>query len=1007
MSFGFRSRSLLTAVCAFIVALCALPVAAQDQPPSWQPLGSPAGAITHLTSSPDGKTLYAVSVARSSRRDDQTQWSETGQVALSDALYRSSDSGATWQPLTNDLIPGPIGALYADSATDDLYVGVQGLGDAASRRYGLWRSADRGRNWRQVSLGQPTTRNDLIVRRITRNANGRWLLLGATDSSESPNSYVFRSSDNGRTWTAFEPLRVAGQLSSMLTDLVPHPTVPERLFITTYGSELLASTDTGQTWTRVDLPELRPDATTSPAQIAIRPDRPGIALAARSSADGPALARSTDGGRTWNSLAASGLPERGGPRALSALPGGIFLLNTTSGTYRSADDGRTWQPLEGMLSSGQVAEFLALPDRAAETTEVAGAATVQTVLAATGYGIFASRDRGAVWQALGSGLPFNSSIAGLLTHSARPGLVYAISDGRFRGSAAPPMVLRSNDGGQHWTPAAQGLPEIGATVWALDPKDPDVLYVASWDYLFRSTDGGVSWQITRLETSSRKAIAIAPADPSTIYLGGQPAQRSTDRGATWQSMPIVTAGQARQTQDVTGLVVDPADARHLWAALDGGGVFESRDGGQAWQPVGLSGRAVRWLALSSSGLVVSGAADKLTLYAGVSGDGIYRWDSAAASWFSAAEGLPAQSTILAFAVDNRTPDTLWASRDGGGIYFSADRGENWANVSVGVGDNLASALAVDYSEAGGMAMGTAEAGFWALRSNAPASASPKPLPNIEDQAGVDARIEILWPHNWASVTEAKQANLGLRLFVPGSLLQPACGWQPKVNIWQAVDTSPAAPLDYAKQRSVDGQPFPYWELNDIDVSQANDPARKLYFMVRVDGVDTATSIWVHGADPRTYFPQQDVPSGVATDDLDAVDARIEIVWPHDGAGNPRSVADGTHANIAVALFKHGTRLSVPVGWQPAELVLYGAWDQEVSRALSRTPVALTRQSGAITYPVWEFHNVSVARATDPTAKLYLWANVTGTTTYPTIWAHGADPRTFFPAKDEPIQGCVP
>ena len=67
----------------------------------------------------------------------------------------------------------------------------------------------------------------------------------------------------------------------------------------------------------------------------------------------------------------------------------------------------------------------------------------------------------------------------------------------------------------------------------------------------------------------------------------------------------------------------------------------------------------------------------------------------------------------------------------------------------------------------------------------------------------------------------------------------------------------------------------------------------------------------------------------------------------------------------------------------------------------------TRQAGAITYPVWEFNNVQVARAADPDNKLYLWVMVGGVETYPTIWTHGADARTFFPVKDEPIQGCTP
>jgi hypothetical protein len=229
-------------------------------------------------------------------------------------------------------------------------------------------------------------------------------------------------------------------------------------------------------------------------------------------------------------------------------------------------------------------------------------------------------------------------------------------------------------------------------------------------------------------------------------------------------------------------------------------------------------------------------------------------------------------------------------------------------------------------------------------------------------------------------------------------------------------------LAAAEQRSVDGQPFPFWELNDIDVSRATDPKQKLYFMVRVEGVDTATSVWAHGADPRTYFPQQDVPSGIAADRIEAVDARIQIVWPHDEAGRPRSVAEGTLANIAVTFFKHGTRLSVPVGWQPDGLTLYGAWNQEMGKPLARQAVAYARQAGAITYPVWEFDNIPVARATvrgslpadaasgsapGSGSTVYLWVMADGVQTYPNIWAHGADSRTYFPAQDEPIQGCVP
>lgn len=1026
----------LLALCGLSWLIVGVPAAAQEMPPNWQPLGGPGGRITHLSAAADGLSLYAVGVTGVNRQDDWTQWNAAGNARRSDALYRSEDGGATWQPATNDLPPGAITALHVAADSGDVYAGVQGLDGTSGRRSRLWHSPDRGRHWQPVPMSQTTPPLDaLLIRRITGSADGRYLYLGTTSTGERPDSFVYRSGDNGRTWSVYPALPPDRQAVDKLANLIPHPARPDRAFITTYSGELLISNDAGQTWRLVGEPAHGPEAGAIPAQLAFRPDAPDTALLVRGpgspGADTLAVAASTDGGSTWRTIPASGLPAQGGPRALVALPGGVFLLNTTSGTYRSPDGGATWQPLEGALSAGEVAEFLVLPGAAAAAnqlrSEPGAAGSAVGVIAATGYGIFASRDHGALWQPYGSGLPFNSKVAGLLTHPERVEQVLAINDNRsLWGTVSPPMILGSPDGGRRWAPASAGLPDVPVTAWTMDPNDPDALFVASWDYVFRSTDAGVTWQTARLDSSAHAAITVAGADSNVVYLGGSPALRSTDRGVTWQPIPVVAAGQASQPHDVTGLVVDAQDAGHVWAAL-AGGVYESRDAGRSWQALGLAGRAIRWLAAGAPSQQAGGGAATGPLYAGVAADGIYRWDGAGPGWTAASAGLPEHTTILSFAADPRRPGLLWAARDGGGVYRSTDGGAHWSNIGVGVGENLALALAVDYSAPDSVLMGTATAGLWAMRAGAqpaPAAQTPVTSPAVRTggQAGIDARIELVWPHDWAPVNEANLANLGLRLLNAQSLVPPSCGWRPKVIVWQAANTDPAVPLAQAEQRSVDGQPFPVWELNDVDVSRATDPKQKLFFMVRVEGVDTASSIWAHGADPRTYFPQQDAPSGIAAGQVDAVDARIQIVWPHDEAGNPRPVTEGTLANVAVVFFQHGTRLAMPVGWQPAGLTLFGAWDQEVGRPLARPAVQYTRQAGAITYPVWEFHNIPVARATTPQAQpqasgpegstppgstLYLWVMADGVKTYPNIWAHGADSRTYFPAQDEPIQGCVP
>jgi photosystem II stability/assembly factor-like uncharacterized protein len=974
-------------------ALVSIPVCvtthAQGLPGGWQPLGGPPGRISHLAVNYDGTDLYAVSVAETRRGDDQTQRLEAGRPTRSDALYRSQDGGARWQPLTNDLEPGPISALYADPDGRTLYAGLRGE---------LWISPDRGSSWSHIRLAEGLA----VIQRITRSADGQRLFAGVSGAEPASGGSVHRSDDNGRTWTASDVSTADPPPGTTLADVIPHPQDSRLLFVTTNQSQLQRSGDAGETWTPVSVGDhAAPEAAlAAPARLAISPDRPDTLLLVRSFAgerpDRLAVDRSPDRGATWGRLAATGLPSSAEPRTLVALPGGVFLLNTDAGTFRSADSGSTWQPLEGALSSSGVAQFLPWPQAGAAPTT----STTQTVLAATGYGIFVSRDRGALWQAHGTGLPANSRIAGLLTDARRPGQIWAISDNRpISGAPPPPLVLRSIDAGRTWAPAARGLPDVAATAWAVDPTTSDALMIAGREVFLRTSDAGLTWQVARIEPGEHAALALAPANPRRVYLGGLPALRSTDRGDTWQPMPVVLPEQESQPAAVTGLVVDPVDPDHLWAGLVGG-VAESTNGGVSWRAAGLDGKPVQWLA--------AGPTDGPRLYAGVAEDGIYRMDGASGNWSAAAKGLPERSTMLGLVVDPQHAGRLWATRDGGGVYRSTDGGASWANVALSLGDNLAQAVAIEVPAPGadgkpvegGLLIGTANAGIWAFRAvlDVPPSAPPQ---------AVDARIEVVWPHAGAPVAEAKLANIGLRLFAKGSLTQPPCGWASRVMVWQAANTNPAEPLGEASQRSVDGRLFPYWELNDVDVSRVRNAETQLYFMVRSAGPTTATSIWAHGADARTYFPQQDVPSGIAALPIDAVDARIQIVWPHDGSGTAKAPQEASLANIAIMLFKHGTRLSVPVGWQPAGLTLYGAWNHEVGRLLSKEPLPQTRTSGAVTYPVWEFTNIPVARALDPANRLYLWVQADGIETYPNIWAHGIDARTAFPVPDEPIEGCVP
>jgi photosystem II stability/assembly factor-like uncharacterized protein len=381
------------------------------------------------------------------------------------------------------LIPGSITALFADPGRGIVYAGLQGAPGDSVQQAGLWASTDQGAHWQQVLLGQ----EGLRIARINRNAPGTHLLLGARESAlgEKPSSYVLRSRDGGAIWESTRLPLEAGGPQSVLADLIPHPSAPNRLFVTTNAGEIYTSDDLGRTW-QVSLggsqaltPQSAPSSNQSsppeislgPAYLAVAPDRPNMLLAARPEpvagsagmSSRLSLRRSTDNGATWTALPASGLPAEAVPNSLVELAGDICLLNTNFGTYRSTDAGTTWQLLEGPLSSGDVSAFTTLQGSPAP------------VVAATGYGLFTSKDAGAIWLPLGKGLPFSSHIEGLLTDARQPTRVFAITYAAHPHDSPapapgheslpelrPPMLLRSADGGATGPELARGrLPGKG------------------------------------------------------------------------------------------------------------------------------------------------------------------------------------------------------------------------------------------------------------------------------------------------------------------------------------------------------------------------------------------------------------------------------------------------------------------------------------------------------------------------------------------------------------------
>lgn len=223
---------------------------------------------------------------------------------------------------------------------------------------------------------------------------------------------------------------------------------------------------------------------------------------------------------------------------------------------------------------------------------------------------------------------------------------------------------------ERWTALGPRAPVIG--LLEVDPADTETLYGASYAALYRSLDGGDSWQ--RLpglpaDTCCAYVVEADPSAPGTVYVVvarplGSALLRSRDRGETWQSLGRTDVG--------TFALVPGAPSVLLVASYEQG-LLRSLDGGATWAPsfegLGENACCVGWLAPSP--------AAPATVYA-FAGDRLYRSLDRGESWEQRAlPGREGEFYPAARALDPSDGGTLYFVDGAGNIFRTSDGGATW------------------------------------------------------------------------------------------------------------------------------------------------------------------------------------------------------------------------------------------------------------------------------------------------------------------------------------------
>lgn len=474
-------------------------------------------------------------------------------------LWRSTDEGAFWTPLTDDLDSPAIGAVALDVYDNSIV--IIGTGEGNPNAYaidgiGILRSTDAGDTWAATNVAFP--RGSGVGFNFVRSSNTPGVHMAGAYNRILNMGLLYRSADEGATWTQIgaitdEPF----DLRWGWADSTAYLAVGDR---TLGGTEILKSTDAGQTWTSsatgVPLDAANTVLATFPS------DEPEtifahISTGAAGGYSSRGIYRSTDagasfhaqntttniaGGQGWYNLSIA--VRQSAPQANHVLAGGVR-------TWLSYDSGvhfvETGTSEDGLGS----ATTLHVDNHALEWAEY-----TDDLWAATDGGLWRSPGGNGSWESrnhelityqfydicvgqngplVAAGGAQDNGTPTRLSSDWEPsnpafgdGMVCNIDPSnaaRIYGESQFGAHERTTDAAASWTSIVSGL--TGAGRWVtpvdLDPTDANVLFTETTDGIFKTTDSGNNWNRVALHRAAWIAVSHRPNIVWTVNDdGGRP-----------------------------------------------------------------------------------------------------------------------------------------------------------------------------------------------------------------------------------------------------------------------------------------------------------------------------------------------------------------------------------------------------------------------------------------------------------------------------------------------------